>query len=179
MNGAAMTLERLLKKTAVMLAAAILTPLLHANNGNAAQPAFRQLQRLVGDWQGKDQRGEPVRSYFSPIASKTAVMETISAGHDEMVSVYSMGANSIVLVHYCASNNQPRLRAVPSSGPIQELVFSFESAENLPSLAVGHERKLVIEFQDSDHITEHWTWCHDGKDTETVFHLARMHLSRN
>lgn len=37
----------------------------------------------------------------------------------------------------------------------------------------------MIEFKDSDHIIEHWTWREDGKDTESVFHLERLHLSRN
>ena len=163
----------------VFLAVAILAPSLSASSGNFATDAFRKLQSLEGNWEGRTQQGEPVKSYISPIASNTAVMETVSLGGDEMVSLYSVNANSILLVHYCATNNQPRMRAVPNSTPIQELVFSFEGAANLPSLAVGHERKLVIEFQDSDHITERWTWRRDGKDTDMVFRLARVHFSRN
>lgn len=162
----------------LLLGAALGWPL-HAAGNNPAQAAFLQLQSLEGDWQGKDQRGHPVRSYFSSIAGNSAVMETLTRGSDEMVSLYSLAANSIVLVHYRASNNQPRLRAVPSPGGRQKLTFTFEEAENLPNPTAGHEYRLVIEFKDSDHITEHWTWRHDGKDTETVFHLARMHLSRN
>lgn len=158
---------------------AILAPSLSASSGNFSTDAFRKLQSLKGNWEGRTQHGEPVRSYISSIASNTAVMETVTVGRDEMVSLYSVDANSILLVHYCASNNQPRMRAFPASSPVQELVFSFEGAENLPSLAVGHERQLVIEFQDSDHITERWTWCRDGRDTDMVFHLTRVHLSRN
>ncbi len=163
----------------VLLAVAILAPSLFASSGNFATDAFRKLQSLEGDWQGQTQQGEPVKSYISAIASHTAVMETVSVGGEEMVSLYSVNANSILLIHYCASNHQPRMRAVPPSSAVQELVFSFEAAENLPSPAVGHERRLVIEFQDSDHITERWTWCHDGKDTDMVFHLSCVHFSRN
>ena len=150
-----------------------------AVNGNDAQAAFRKVQSLEGDWQGKDQNGQPVKSYFSPIAANTAVMETLTAGGEQMVSLYSVGENSILLVHYCRSNTQARLRAVPAPDPLEQLVFSFVGAANLPSPTVGHERQLVIQFDDSDHITERWTWSRAGKDTEMVFRLKRVHLSRN
>ncbi len=120
-----------------------------------------------------------MRSYFSPIASNTAVMETLTTSGDETVSVYSRAANSLILVHYSAQNNQPLLRAKPSPGPRQKLVFTFEEAENLPHPGAGHEYSLILEFKDSDHIIEHWTWREDGKDTESVFHLERLHLSRD
>lgn len=150
-----------------------------AAQDNFALAAFQKLQSLEGDWRGKDQYGQAVKSYFSPLAANTAVMETLTMDGEQMVSLYSIEANSILLVHYCPSNNQPRLRAQPSSEAAEELVFSFVGAANLPSLAVGHERKLVIEFEDSDHITERWTWSQNGKDTDRVFRLERIHLSRN
>jgi hypothetical protein len=157
-----------------LLAVAILAPSLSASSGNFATDAFRKLQSLEGNWEGSTPQGEPVKSYISPIASNSAVMESVTVGRDEMVSLYSVDANSILLVHYSASNDQPRMRAVPASSSIQELVFSFE---NNPS--ASHEGKLVIEFQDSDHITERWTSRHDGKDTYMVFHLERVRFSRN
>ncbi|HEV2116252.1 MAG TPA: hypothetical protein VGR48_09530 [Terriglobales bacterium] len=175
-----MTPERVQFKFAVvLLALSVLTPPLCAAGGNNAQTAFGKLQSLEGQWEGKDQKGKPVRSYFSPIASNTAVMETLTTRGDEMVSVYSRAANSIILVHYSAQNNQPLLRALPSSGTRQKLVFTFEEAENLPHPDAGHEYSLTIEFKDGDHITERWTWREDGKDTDSVFHLERLHLSRN
>lgn len=158
----------------VLLAVAVLAPSLSASSANFATDAFHKLQSLEGNWQGRTTRGEPVKSYISPIASNTAVMESVTVGRDQMVSLYSVDANSILLVHYSASYNQPRMRAVPASSSIQELVFSFEG-----SLSVGHEGRLVIEFQDSDHITERWTSRRDGKDTDMVFHLERVRFSRN
>jgi hypothetical protein len=75
-----------------------------------------------------------VKSSFVPIASDTAVMETLTMQMDEMVTFYSKDRDSIVLMHYCPTNNQPRMRAVPSAEPITDLVFSFQDAENLPAL---------------------------------------------
>jgi hypothetical protein len=148
-------------------------------NAASANDAFRKLQSLTGDWEGKDEQGKQVKSSFVSIAAETAVMETLSLPemHD-MVTLYSMDGNSIVLTHYCPTNNQPRMRSMPAAPPIRELVFSFQGAGNLPDIAVGHEHKLVILFEDTDHITERWTWRRAGKDTDMIFHLVRTHSER-
>ena len=65
------------------------------------------------------------------------------------------------------------MQATPPSGEIQDLVFEFKDARNLPTPATGHEQKLVLHFDDANHITESWTWRRDGKDTVFVYHLAR------
>jgi hypothetical protein len=144
-----------------------------------AAAAFQKLQALAGDWQGKDDSGKAVKSSFVPVAAGTAIMETLTMPEmDEMVTLYSKDRDSIVLMHYCPTNNQPRMRALPSAEPITELVFSFQGAGNLPDPAVGHEHKLVIRFDDEDHITERWTWQSKGKDTEMIFHLTRTHSAR-
>jgi hypothetical protein len=108
------------------------------------------------------------------MASNTAVMETLAmSGMDEMVSLYSVDQDSIALVHYCPTNNQPRMRATPDSDNVKDLVFEFQGAGNLKSPSAGHQHRLVIRFEDANHITETWTWRQDDKDTLLVFHLAR------
>jgi hypothetical protein len=140
---------------------------------------FQKIQGLLGDWEGKDKQGQEVKTTFKAIASNTAVMETlVVAGKHEMLSLYSLDGDSILLLHYCPTNNQPRMRAVPPRGAIRELVFSFESAANLSSLEMGHEHKLVLRFEDENHITENWTWRENGKDTQMVFRFARVHLAK-
>jgi hypothetical protein len=149
-------------------------PLSQASTRAQTEEAFRKLQSLAGNWQGKDEQGKPAKSSFVPVASATAVMETLTLpGMDEMLTLYSVDANSVVLVHYCPTNNQPRMRAFPSAGDLRELVFEFSGAGNLLDVAAGHEHKLVIQLEDRDHITERWTWRKSGKDTEMVLHLVR------
>ncbi len=141
---------------------------------NYATEAFEKLRSLTGDWQGKDEQGSEVKSNFKPMISNTVVMETLDAsGMEEMLTLYSVDGNGVSLLHYCPTNNQPHMRAVPSSGNLTKLVFTFLDAGNLPSIAVGHEHKLVMEFADNDHITERWTWRKNGKDSEMVYHLVR------
>lgn len=161
-------------KQILVLMAALITPCYGASR-TPAELGFVKLQGLAGEWSGKDEHGGAVTSRFESVAGNTAVMETLRMADmgEEMLTLYSVDQNSIVLMHYCPTNNQPKMRATPGPGAIQELIFSFEGAGNLPDAAAGHEYKLVMQFEDRDHITERWTWRSAGKDTEMVFHLVR------
>lgn len=142
--------------------------------GSYSEAAFKKLQSLAGDWEGKDAHGMPVKTSFQILASKTAVMETLSpAGMETMVTLYSLDQDGVALVHYCPTNNQPRMRVVPQSADPQELSFDFQGAGNLKSPSAGHQHHLVLRFEDENHMTETWTWREEGKDTPMVFHFAR------
>ena len=115
-----------------------------------------------------------VKTNFQVMASKTAVMETLSpSGMEEMVTLYSIDGDGIALVHYCPTNNQPRMRVVPQSDDVKELSFDYQGAGNLKSPSTGHQHHLVIHFVDENHITETWTWREDGKETPMVFQFTR------
>ena len=149
-------------------------PIFPANDPPKA--AFKQLQSLAGNWEGKDADGGAAKTKFEIVAAGTAVMETISPtgmGMEDMLTLYSIDGDSIVLVHYCPTNNQPRMKTTPGTGQVKELAFAFQDAGNLPSPETGHQHKLVIQFEDADHITETWTWRSKGKDTPMVFHFTR------
>jgi len=145
--------------------------------GSHSAAAFKKLQSLAGEWEGKDDQGMAVKTNFKVAAADTAIIETISPhGMEEMVTLYSADGDGIALVHYCPTNNQPRMRAVPAGDDVKELVFAFQSATNLASPATGHQHQLVLRFEDADHITETWTWRQNSKDTPMVFHLARKKI---
>jgi hypothetical protein len=144
--------------------------------GTETKAAFEKLKSLAGDWEGKDDMGMAAKTNFKVMISGTTVMETLSPtgmGGEEMLSLFNIDGDSISLLHYCPTNNQPRMRAAPPSGDIKELTFTFQGAGNLPSEDVGHQHKLVLHFDDADHITETWTWRSKGKDTLMVIHFAR------
>ena len=147
------------------------SPLLASPHSAAA---FKKLLSLAGEWEGKDEHGKVVKTTFKAMARNTAVMETLAmSGMDEMVSLYSVDQDSIALVHYCPTDNQPRMRATPDSDDVRELTFEFQGAANLKAPSDGHQHHLVIRFEDASHITETWTWRQNEKDTITVFHFAR------
>jgi hypothetical protein len=139
-----------------------------------AEAVFKKLQSLSGEWEGKDEHAMVVKTNFQILASKTAVMETLSpAGMEEMVTLYSIDGDGIALVHYCPTNNQPRMRVVPQSNEVRELSFDYQGAGNLKSPETGHQHHLVLRFEDDNHFTESWTWRENGKETRMVFHFTR------
>jgi hypothetical protein len=153
----------------LLFAAAI--PILAAEHSAAV---FKKLQSLAGEWEGKDEHGMAVKTSFKALASDTAVMETLSpSGMEEMITLYSIDHDGIALVHYCPTNNQPRMRVVPASDEVKELSFDFEGAGNLKSPSAGHQHHLVLRFEDPDHLTETWTWRQDNKVIPMLFHLSR------
>jgi hypothetical protein len=155
----------------LLLAASIAAPLWAGAHSAAA---FKKLQSLAGEWEGKDGHGMAAKTTFKVLASGTAVMETLSpSGMEEMVTLYSIDGDSIAIVHYCPTNNQPRMRVVPDSDEIKELSFDFEGAGNRKSPSTGHQHHLVLRFDDADHITETWTWREGDKDTPLLFHFTR------
>lgn len=145
-----------------------------AAQSSKAQAVFHKLQSLSGDWVGTDDSGKESKTNFKTVAGNTAVLETLSAGGmEEMLTLYTVDGDAIALVHYCPTNNQPRMRALPSKGDVKELIFSFQGATNLASPEVGHEHQLVLLFEDDDHIVERWTWRKASRDSETVYKFAR------
>jgi hypothetical protein len=136
--------------------------------------AFKKLRSLAGEWEGKDARGHGVKTVFKSIVSDTALMETLTPpGMEDMITIYSLDGNAISLVHYCPTNNQPRMRAIPAPGAVNELDFEFTGAGNLASPAAGHEHRLLLRFEDDSHFTETWTWRQNGRDSIQVYHFTR------
>ena len=140
----------------------------------ASSLAFKKMQALAGDWEGKDASGMPAKTNFKVVVANTTVMETRQMhGEPEMLTLYTVDGDGIALVHFCPTNNQPRMRAVPKTNDPKELDFQFTGAGNLPEPSVGHEHRLILRFQDENHIIEEWTWRSKGRDSETVIHFAR------
>lgn len=139
-----------------------------------SEAAFQKMKSLAGEWHGKGADGMDVKTKFEIVVNGTTVLETLSmSGMEEMLSVYSVDDDGVALVHYCPTNNQPRMRALPAAGNIQELDFIFRDAGNMPVATAGHQQRIVIHFDDADHITESLTWRSNGKDSVEVIHLTR------
>ncbi|HJZ63965.1 MAG TPA: hypothetical protein VKD70_06585 [Candidatus Acidoferrum sp.] len=164
---------RFLTRTAsIALALFICGAAIAATNSEAA---FKKMQSLRGEWIGTGDQGMQVKSTFRLIVSDTTIMETLAmSGMEEMVTFYHIDGNAITLIHYCPTNNQPRMRAIPASADPKELIFEFEGAANLATPSTGHQHKLILNFDDANHITETWVWRQNGKDTPMVAHLARQ-----
>jgi hypothetical protein len=104
----------------------------------------------------------------------SAVVETLGPGSEhEMVTVFCQDGDDLVLTHYCALGNQPRMKAEKSDGT-KKIAFKFTGAGNLKSAQDMHMHDLTIEFLSDDHIKTAWTMYKDGKaDSTSIFDLKR------
>ena len=138
-----------------------------------ASAAFDQLKSLQGSWAGKTSDGQPVRISNRVVSSGSALMSEIT-GHENMITMFHMDGNRLIMTHYCASGNQPRMvgRASPDG---KTITFNFLDATNLLSTQHGHMEQVVFTLVDADHHTEQWQFAtQDGKKMREVFDLQRQ-----
>ena len=82
--------------------------LLGSGSGAFGGNDFDRLKALEGQWEATTPEGK-TRIIYQVISNGTALLETIVS--ENMVSVYHPDGNGILMTHYCAAGNQPRLRA--------------------------------------------------------------------
>jgi hypothetical protein len=116
--------------------------------------AFEKLKRLEGSWSGKTSDGKAVQVSNRVTAGGSALMSEIM-GHEEMVSMFHMDGDRLLMTHYCAAGNQPRMVATLSSDG-QTITFDFLDATNLLPSQEGHMERVVFTLIDADHHTEDW-----------------------
>jgi hypothetical protein len=142
-----------------------------SGTATAGSSDFERLKTLVGEWEAESTNGKS-KITFQLASNGTAVVETLDAGPESMVTVYHADGDTTLLTHYCSIGNQPRMRAQKSSD--NSLTFRFVDAANLKDGAVGHMSNLVIRFQDAGNVIEEWTWKEKGEEKVTKFHLRRV-----
>lgn len=139
-----------------------------------AQKSFSQLKSLTGSWEGKSSQGEPVQVSYRMTAGGSALMSEINGHGENMISMIHLdGANRLLLTHYCAAGNQPRMQASAASPDGKTITFHFVDATDLDSPQAGHMDHVAISMLDANHHTEEWTFNDHGKEMKEVFDLKR------
>lgn len=137
-------------------------------------PAFDQLKSLAGKWEGKDSSGSPVKISYKVISNGSVVMEYLEpAKEPEMVTMYSLDGDRIVVTHYCSAGNQPTLQTTPSPAANGKLDFSFVRITGTKTPEEGHMVALTVSFADKDHLTQTWTFQDHGKSMTDTFSYTR------
>lgn len=136
-----------------------------------AKNTFDHLKSLSGSWEGKASNGKPVKVAFRSTSGGSALISEIK-GEEDMISMISIDNDRVLMTHYCAVGNQPRMQAstLPDG---KTITFNFVDATNLASPKAGHMDHVVITIPDADHHTEDWTFVQDGKEMKEHFELAR------
>ncbi len=140
-----------------------------------SQPEFDQIKSLAGLWEGKAADGRPVHISYKLVSGGTAVMESIDeSAETEMVTLYYLDGDQLMMTHYCMANNQPRMRADASTSSTGAIKFTFVDATNLSGPDAGHMHAHSIVWKDAGHVTQQWTWREKGQERVETFELQRQ-----
>jgi hypothetical protein len=139
-----------------------------------SQPEFDKIKTLAGNWEGKAADGRLVHINYKVVSGGSAVMESImESSESQMVTLYHLDGDHLMMTHYCTAGNQPRMRADATSSPTA-IKFTFIDVTNLSSPDAGRMQAHSIIWKDADHVIQHWTWREKGQERVETFELQRQ-----
>ncbi len=136
-------------------------------------PELARLRQLAGTWEGTVTHGdegeaEPAKAVYRVTSAGSAIIETLFADTEhEMVTVYHMDAGQVVMTHYCAIGNQPKM-GEQASNDGDAMSFEFIGGSNMNSEDDPHMHAMTIKFLGNDHIQANWTMYADGQPGHTA-----------
>jgi hypothetical protein len=146
----------------------------------SSKSAFESLKSLAGEWEGGAGMSEggatapAARVSYRVISGGTVVMETVFAQTPhEMVTMYLVDGDDLVLTHYCAAGNQPKMKLDAVTSTPQDLHFAFAGGTNVTDQGM-HMHEARISLVDADHIESQWVAYEGGK----AAHTAAFKMSR-
>lgn len=127
-----------------------------------------QVKQLEGEWMATDEKGQTVvGAVFKTTSGGSAVREELfPGGPHEMTNVYHMDGHELMMTHYCALGNQPRLRA--QAGKPGTIAFKFDGITNMTDSHAKYMGELTLTIVDKDTLKEDWQSFTDGKADEHV-----------
>lgn len=117
--------------------------------------AFEYIKTLAGNWQRMGGAGHEHGASSSVVSFKisaagSTVMETYNAGQkNEMVSVYHMDGNTLLMTHYCALQNAPVMKFEKSGKP-GEIKLAFFGGTNFDPKVDAHAHEGLIQVKDAE-----------------------------
>jgi len=158
------------KLTRTLIAATIMLSAACALAQTDAEKAFTAIKNMPGTWEGTSVEG-PVTVTFKVTSGGSAVMSEI-LGKEDMISMFHMDNDRLLLTHYCAVGNQPRMQAALSpNGKV--ITFTYVDATNLATPDAAHMQQMILTVIDDNHHTEEWVFAGQGKEHRVLFDLHR------
>ncbi|MGD1213764.1 MAG: hypothetical protein ABR861_02120 [Terriglobales bacterium] len=137
-----------------------------------AHKSFDLLKGLEGNWAGKNQQGQPIQVTFRLTAGGSALMsEILGRGPENMITMFHMDGDRLLMTHYCGAGNQPRMKVISSDA--KSVSFEFVDGTNIGP-GDGHMQHVTFTQPDADHHIEEWVFLDHGKEIKEVFTLARV-----
>ena len=158
-----------------MIAAAVAWMTCSALAQSAPQQSFDKMKSLAGNWEGKSNMGD-VKVSYRLTAGGSALMSEIQSKMDgkseDMISMIHLDGGRVLLTHYCAAGNQPRMQATLSPDG-KSVTFDFVDGTNITSSQPGHMQRVIFTFVDQNHHIEEWHFATPGKEMVQKFDLQR------
>jgi hypothetical protein len=137
-----------------------------------AQKVLERLKSMVGTWQGKSSTGESYEVTYTLVAGGASVMTQMHMLDDDMMSMYYVNGDDLLMTHFCPTKNQPRMKATISPD-LNTVSFDFMDATNMKGPNAGHMHRAVFMFSDPEHYTEEWTWKQQDKSNTIRYEMQR------
>jgi hypothetical protein len=137
-----------------------------------AHKSFDFLKGMEGNWAGKNQQGQPVQVTFRMTAGGSALMsEILGRGPENMITMFHMDGDRLLMTHYCGAGNQPRMKVISSDA--KSVSFEFFDGTNIGP-GDGHMQHVTFTEPDADHHVEEWVFLDHGKERRELFTLERV-----
>lgn len=140
-----------------------------------AHKSFDMLKGMEGNWTGKNQQGEPLQITFRLTADGSALMSEIHAhnpkGAEDMVTMFHMDGDRLLMTHYCSAGNQPRMKVIASDP--KSVSFEFLDGTNIGP-GEGHMQRVTFTESDANRHVEEWVFVDHGKEMRELFTLERV-----
>jgi hypothetical protein len=144
-----------------------------ANERAKSAAAFERLISLVGEWEGTNSAGQ-VQATYTLVSGGTALMERLkSANEPEMITLYSLDGDHLLVTHYCSMGNQPQMKTATITELGSPLAFKIVQITGMKSPDEGHMTGLVLTMPDRDHFTQQWTYKDKGKEQSNLYKFTR------
>ena len=165
-----------MNRNRIAISLVVLVAAVAAQAQSGTQQSFASIKALSGSWEGKTKTGDPVQVSFHTTAAGSAVMSEITSAmkgmSEDMISMFHMDGDRLLLTHYCSAGNQPRMKATASVDG-KTLTFDYVDATNLASADAGHMQRVVFTFIGPNHHTEEWHFAVGGKELVESFDLQK------
>ena len=125
--------------------------------------AFARLKTLVGDWEADTQMGKVHVNYELIAGGTSLVARETGEKMPEMLTVFYLNGDRLLLTHYCMAGNQPRMQARSFNAATGEIDFQFLDATNLASPGAGHMHNAKFRVAGNDHFSDQWEFYENGQ----------------
>jgi len=165
---------------ATIVALATTTSFATPGADTAATAALGRIRDLAGDWEGTYQwsgarttAGTLKASWYLTGNGSAVVENLIMGGVPMMTSVYHLDGADLRMTHFCAAQNQPRLKAGHIDMEHGVVDFDFVDITNLAGPDAPHVNGLEIRFLTPDHVTLTFLFTGNGKTSREQIDLRR------